>query len=131
MEVPISGALGTTWTETVFDDSAWTSGVTGVGYERAPGSDPDYNSYFGLDVNLMMPALEERDTIYMRIPFSVFDVNALQNLELLMRYDDGFVAYLNGQEIARRNFTGTPQWDSSSQSVRTMTPWQSCMNRST
>ena len=74
------------------------------GTSAAPGGDPDYNSYFGLDVNLMMPALEARDTIYMRVPFSVFDANALQSLELLMRYDDGFVAYLNGQEIARREF---------------------------
>jgi hypothetical protein len=31
---------------------------------------------------------------------------------LRVRYDDGFIAYLNGQEIARRNFTGTPQWNS-------------------
>ena len=37
VEVPTSGALGTTWTETVFDDSGWTSGVTGVGYERRAG----------------------------------------------------------------------------------------------
>jgi len=29
-----------------------------------------------------------------------------------MRYDDGFVAYLNGTEVARRNFTGEPQWNS-------------------
>jgi hypothetical protein len=111
--VPTNGDLGTTWTATAFDDAGWLSGVTGVGYERAPGSDPDYTSYFDLDVNLLMPSLEARDTIYMRVPFSVFDVNALQNLELLMRYDDAFVAYLNGQEVARRNFTGSPAWDSS------------------
>ena len=61
----------------------------------------------------MMPSLEARDTIYMRIPFSVFDVNALQNLELLMRYDDGFVAYVNGQEMARRNFPARLYRDSS------------------
>src|SRR3990172_5096861 len=29
-----------------------------------------------------------------------------------MKYDDGFVAYLNGREIARRNFSGTPAWNS-------------------
>jgi hypothetical protein len=113
VEIPTSGSLGTTWTETAFDDSGWISGSTGVGYERAPGGNPDYNSYFSLDVNLLMPAIEARDTIYARIPFSVFDVNELQSLELLMRYDDGFVAYLNGQEIARRNFTGSPEWNSS------------------
>ena len=29
-----------------------------------------------------------------------------------MRYDDGFMGYLNGVEVARRNFTGDPQWNS-------------------
>jgi hypothetical protein len=118
VEVPTSGALGTTWTEIAFDDSGWLSGTTGVGYERSPGGDPDYNSYFELDANLLMPAAEARDTIYIRIPFSVFDVSALESLELLMRYDDAFVAYLNGQEIARRNFDGSPSWDSSASAAR-------------
>jgi hypothetical protein len=36
----------------------------------------------------------------------------LSDMTLKVRYDDGFVAYLNGAEVARRNFTGTPQWDS-------------------
>jgi hypothetical protein len=31
---------------------------------------------------------------------------------LKARYDDGFIAYLNGVEVARRNFNGTPAWDS-------------------
>jgi hypothetical protein len=34
------------------------------------------------------------------------------NLMLKVRYDDGFIAYLNGAEVARRNFTGNPQWNS-------------------
>jgi hypothetical protein len=34
-------------------------------------------------------------------------------MSLRVRYDDGFVTYLNGVEIARRNFTGTPLWNSS------------------
>jgi hypothetical protein len=33
-------------------------------------------------------------------------------LALSVRYDDGFVAYLNGTEIARANLAGTPQWNS-------------------
>src|SRR5262249_47813417 len=36
--VPNSGALGNTWTQNGFNDSAWTSGTTGVGYETSvPG----------------------------------------------------------------------------------------------
>ena len=36
--IPTDGSLGTTWTQVGFDDSAWISGATGVGYETAvPG----------------------------------------------------------------------------------------------
>jgi hypothetical protein len=31
---------------------------------------------------------------------------------LKVRYDDGFVAFLNGIEVTRRNFDETPAWDS-------------------
>jgi len=34
-------------------------------------------------------------------------------MTLKIRYDDAFIAYLNGVEIARRNINGTPTWDSS------------------
>jgi len=33
-------------------------------------------------------------------------------LSLRVRYDDGFVAYINGEEMDRDNFSGAPQWDS-------------------
>src|SRR5439155_13157201 len=33
-------------------------------------------------------------------------------LTLQMKYDDGFIAYLNGVEVARRNAPATPQWNS-------------------
>ena len=35
---------------------------------------------------------------------------------LNVRYDDGFVAYLNGQEVQRALFTGTPVWNSANAS---------------
>ncbi|HEX2750714.1 MAG TPA: chitobiase/beta-hexosaminidase C-terminal domain-containing protein [Verrucomicrobiales bacterium] len=38
-----------------------------------------------------------------RIPFTVTDASGLDLLVLKMRYDDGFAAWLNGTEIARRN----------------------------
>ncbi len=42
---------------------------------------------------------------YVRIPFSVSDVAALDSLSLTMRYNDGFVAYLNGTRVASANAT--------------------------
>ncbi len=45
---------------------------------------------------------------YLRIPFFIEDRSAVNSLQLRMKYDDGFVAYLNGQEVARRNAVGVP-----------------------
>ena len=36
---------------------------------------------------------------YLRIPFTVADVGALDELTLDVKYDDGFVAYINGREL--------------------------------
>ncbi|HCO95856.1 MAG TPA: hypothetical protein DIU00_18270, partial [Phycisphaerales bacterium] len=49
-------------------------------------------------------------TCYVRIPFTI-DTN-YTSLTLNVRYDDGFVAYINGVEVARRNFNGIPAWNS-------------------
>lgn len=51
-------------------------------------------------------------TAYIRVPFSIVDPNVYQSLKLRMRYDDGFVAYINGQLVASRNAPGSPVWNS-------------------
>ena len=42
-------------------------------------------------------------TCYIRIPFTVDagDIGNITSLTLKMRYDDGFVAYINGTEVNR------------------------------
>jgi hypothetical protein len=49
---------------------------------------------------------------YMRIPFTVANPTNVTELALRMRYDDGFVAYVNGQEVARVNAPETPAFNS-------------------
>ncbi|UCD49231.1 MAG: lamin tail domain-containing protein [Phycisphaerales bacterium] len=98
-------------TDPAFDDSAWlrVSGAPGgVGYERTSG----YRDMIGLDVESQM--YDQNATCYVRIPFSVGgdEIDRLGALTLSVRYDDGFVAYLNGTEVARANALGTPQWNS-------------------
>jgi hypothetical protein len=101
--------IGSTWKGGgTFDDSAWTSvrsGPGGVGYERGSG----YQQYLSIDLGTQM--YNKQATCYLRIPFTLSST-AYSNLLLKMRYDDGFIAYLNGTEVARRNFTGNPQWNS-------------------
>lgn len=58
---------------------------------------------------------------YLRIPFTVADPSSLDFLTLRMRYDDGFVAYLNGVQVAARNAPFFPEpltWNSSATTNR-------------
>jgi hypothetical protein len=53
-------------------------------------------------------------TCYIRIPFTFSgEIEDIGSAVLNVRYDDGFVAYLNGTEIARRNADQILTWNSS------------------
>jgi hypothetical protein len=56
---------------------------------------------------------------YIRLPFTIDDPSNVQLLSLKMRYDDGFVAYLNGIELARVNAPGTPAFNSTATGTHT------------
>jgi hypothetical protein len=98
-----------------FDDSTWTLSAGkpgGVGYESSSG----YESLINIDLTDQM--YDKNATCYIRIPFTVNadDLAGFNFMTLEIRYDDGFVAYLNGVEATRRNFTATPQWNSAATS---------------
>ncbi|MFT4550689.1 MAG: hypothetical protein ACI8XO_005046, partial [Verrucomicrobiales bacterium] len=80
----------------------WIQGMQGVGYERS--SNNAYDPYFNLDVESEM--YTKNESCYIRIPFTInsqAEIDALDQLTLKMRYDDGFVAYLNGVRIESAN----------------------------
>ncbi|PYI81548.1 MAG: hypothetical protein DME26_19790 [Verrucomicrobia bacterium] len=52
-------------------------------------------------------------TMYARLAFTVANPAEFDFLTLRMKYDAGFVAYLNGIEVARANAPADPQWNSS------------------
>jgi subtilisin-like proprotein convertase family protein len=49
---------------------------------------------------------------YLRLPFQVTNATGIGRLTLRMRYDDGFIAYLNGQPVAWANQPDAPAWNS-------------------
>ena len=108
--VPSNGDLGTSWTLNSFDDSSWIAGTTGVGYERSSG----YDSYLNIDVESQM--YNQQTSVYLRVPFQVSDAGQIASLEMQLQYDDGFVAYLNGVEVARDRANGTVTWLSAASS---------------
>ena len=107
-----NGDINQTWkSDAAFDVTNWLlcqGKPGGVGYERDIG----YNNYFSLDVEDEM--FSKNATCYIRIPFNLSTdlMDSLVSSTLRIRYDDGFIAYLNGTEVARKNFTGNPQWNS-------------------
>jgi hypothetical protein len=108
--------ISQTWrSEAAFDVTNWLLCLGkpgGVGYEKDSG----YDNYITLDVEDEM--YSRNATCYIRIPFNLNAdvVDSLASCTLRIRYDDGFVAYLNGSEVARRNLTGNPQWNSTASS---------------
>ncbi|MCZ6793074.1 MAG: lamin tail domain-containing protein [Planctomycetota bacterium] len=110
--VPGDGSLALEWTAVDFDDSGWLAGTTGVGYERSSG----YEDLIATDVETLMHGLSS--SVYLRIRFFVEDPAAFSFLTLRFKYDDGYVAYLNGVQVAARNAPAAPAWNSSARSSR-------------
>ena len=68
------------------------------------------NPWVATDIQSEM--LGVNSSAYVRLPFNVQDASSVESLILSMRHDDGFVAYLNGNEVARQNAPVTPAFDS-------------------
>ncbi|UCE58165.1 MAG: metallophosphoesterase [Phycisphaerales bacterium] len=85
---PTPWANPPTWAQTAFDDTGWLEGPSGFGY----GTDCPHGTTIDIRPNV---------SLYTRRAFSIDDAGAVSSLTLTTDYDDGWVAYLNGVEIAR------------------------------
>lgn len=86
------------WRQNSFNDSGWLTGKSGFGM----GDDDDATV-----INISR-------SIFLRKKFILSHPEQIKQIALHMDYDDGFVAYLNGVEIARANMEGTgsfPRFD--------------------
>ncbi|MFZ1288954.1 MAG: CotH kinase family protein [Melioribacteraceae bacterium] len=89
------------WKEISFNDFSWNIGQTGIGY----GDDDDQT------------IIEEVNSVYLRKSFNISDKNNISEMFLNIDYDDGFVAYLNGKEVARANLGVNGEFISSNTSA--------------
>lgn len=106
--VPVDDALGVDWTRPGFDDAAWAEGPLGLGYENDDGA---YGPLIRTEVR-PQAAHAAATTIMLRVRFRL-DAPLADGLVLRMKYDDGYVAWLNGVEVSRRNVGGgPPSWRS-------------------
>jgi hypothetical protein len=95
-----TSALPSAWISVGFDDSTWLAGNTGIGY----GDDDEATILSDMQGNYA--------TVYTRKVINYDGSFNINSLALEMDYDDGFVAYINGQEVARANMpVGQPSFD--------------------
>jgi len=85
---------GNAWSQIAFDDSKWLLGQAG------------FSAGLGTEATQLPEMFGVYVSAYFRKPFVLSDPAQIKWLTLRIDYDDGFVAYLNGKEIARRNMPG-------------------------
>ncbi|MEM7235621.1 MAG: lamin tail domain-containing protein, partial [Planctomycetota bacterium] len=88
------------WREVSFNDNSWLNGATGIGY----GDGDDATELNDMRGNYI--------SYFARKTFNISNPNDIDELILNVLIDDGYVAYLNGEEIDRYNM-GSTAWDAS------------------
>jgi hypothetical protein len=92
-QVPTS-ASSPEWITPSFTVNSWLQGNGGFGYGDG-------------DDNTILPSTAV--SVYTRVEFNIANINQIVAMALHFDYDDGFVAYLNGVEVARNGLSGTGQ----------------------
>ncbi len=75
------------WKNLGYNDIAWQSGPSGFGFGD------------GDDATVVSNTI----SLYLRKTFTITDTSSISDAFLHIDYDDGFVAYLNGVELTRKN----------------------------
>ena len=88
-----SSELNSNWNSLSFDDSNWAESASGFGYGD------------GDDATVLPNSTR---SVFLRKVFQITDISEVSSLILDIDYDDGFVAYINGIEVARANINGVP-----------------------
>ncbi|MEE2788218.1 MAG: hypothetical protein VX589_12820 [Myxococcota bacterium] len=99
---PANDALGDDWLAPDFEADNWRPGLETIG--ENDGSLDD-------DITTLGSPNEGGSSIWIRYPFEVDDPSRFVELDMKARFKDGFVAFLNGVEIARKHYEGEVTWD--------------------
>ena len=95
-----AASLSSTWKDSGFDDSAWARSNAPFRYgDGTSGTElPDMQYNYS--------------TVYLRSSFGCLNKDLINELNLLVDYDDGFVIWINGTEVIRRNAPDNLQYNS-------------------
>lgn len=86
-------SISNDWIKLNYNDASWLTGDSGFGY-----GDNDDATQISRGIS----------SVYIRKKFTISDTSVVKDLILHMDYDDAFVAYINGTEVARAGISGNP-----------------------
>jgi hypothetical protein len=96
---------GTAWRGTVFNDAAWGSGPSPLGY----GGD---NEGSGTTLSFGGDSANKFPTTYFRTTIEIPDPSQFLRFLMRVKYDDGAAIYVNGVEALRANVSSNARFDS-------------------
>ena len=111
--IPADGAFGISWTLPEFDAFAngFSTGAASLGYEARPTDRTNFIGHFETEIP------ETSHAAYMRVEFGAQDASSITRLLLQLQYDNGFIAYINGKEVARDNAPDNASWSATAVST--------------
>ncbi len=90
------------WTSRTFNDSSWRAATNGVGYDYDKATTA-YRPLIATDVQDVMYHNRSLYDLFLRLPFVVSNAAGVSSMFLRAKFDDGFVAWLNGTRVASMN----------------------------
>lgn len=121
-----SSDIGTSWRNLAYDDASWglvLGAPGGVGYS----SNASMLALISHDLRNQMSssAVNPNTTCYLRVPFEIADtvLSQIERLRLLIQYDDGFAAYLNGVQVTSSNIPAVLNWNASAPEANVASGW--------
>jgi hypothetical protein len=92
--------LPNNWKDTGFNDSSW------------PESAAPFRYGDGVSGTELTDMMNNYTSVYLRSVFICSNKDVIDELSLVVDYDDGFVLWINGTEVLRRNAPSSPQYNS-------------------
>ena len=108
------------WRQLGFDDSAWATSQAAFYYENDPGSPTAYTGN-----TVLTDMFTNYTCIFLRQTFVVTNIYDIAALQIAALSDDGFIAWINGQEVGRFNMPAgdVPYNGTSSPALPEPIPW--------
>ena len=105
--LPTNGAIPSDWQSISFDDSTWRQGKAPFGIDRQ--ATPTNADEIRTDLSMLVSSNASRALF--RFPFHYENTDEPLPLQLSVRFKDGIVCYLNGEQIARKGILKGNRWD--------------------